>query len=631
MAMRYPDRVDKLVTHGPNYTVDGLAADHLAWFKSLTVEDMVPMFEEQYSRTAPDPDHLPVILARFQELLLREPAYTVENLGQIQAPTLVLDGDLDDWIVREHLETLAASIPNGQLVFLPELTHFAPYEDPAAWTEAVLAFLHEPPAETTQMAPRLEPMDCMYPVLAEANAECGYLVVSEERSNPDSPTIRVPVIKFLAASENPAPDPVIVIPGGPGSSGPFYAWLISAMPAGEMMRADRDVYVLETRGAMYSQPAFYCPETQADVGELVTMTMAEEQAWTSDAYRACHDRLVAEGVNLSSYGFLEIAGDVADLRTALGVDEVNVYGVSYGTTPAMLLMRERPEGVRSVILDSIIPPDVTYLESVLGNLTASLERIFTVCAADPVCNAAYPDLKSVFTDLLAELREEPVDVSLTDEAGEEHTVTVDDLKFVHFAYDSIFIGDGFTTLPASIYAASEGDLRGPAEGWLGYVGGQHGEVGPEVGSWARGMTYAAMCLQDGSTTDLATATAVYDAVDTLPSVHDWGVTHMLGEWLAPCEYWAVTPPDPNISVEPVESDLPTLMLGGLFDPEAPPAISLAAAERLPNSFFYQLPAGHGLLFVDCAVDLMAQFLADPTQEPDASCIDAMPMNWVLPE
>ena len=91
---------------------------------------------------------------------------------------------------------------------------------------------------------------------------------------------------------------------------------------------------------MSSEPAFYCPETETDVAEFVGMTMAEEVAWTEDAYRACHDRLVEEGVNFSAYGFLDIAGDVADLRTALGADEMNVYGVSYGTTPAMLLMRD---------------------------------------------------------------------------------------------------------------------------------------------------------------------------------------------------------------------------------------------------------------------------------------------------
>ena len=144
MAMRYPDRVNQLVLHGPNYTVEGLAPDHLAWFKSLAVGDMVPMFEEQYNRTAPDPAHLPVMLTRFQELLLREPAYTVEMLGQIQAPTLVIDGELDEWIVREHLESLGAALPHGELLLLPELGHFAPFENPAVWTDAVMAFLAQP-------------------------------------------------------------------------------------------------------------------------------------------------------------------------------------------------------------------------------------------------------------------------------------------------------------------------------------------------------------------------------------------------------------------------------------------------------------------------------------------------------
>ncbi|MBV7331550.1 alpha/beta hydrolase [Chloroflexi bacterium TSY] len=173
-------------------------------------------------------------------------------------------------------------------------------------------------------------MEATYNRAVDGAAEWG---VPEDRTNPDSPTIRVHVVKFLSASDTPVPDPIIVIPGGPGASGPFYAWLWSALPVGEAMRAERDVFILEPRGAMYSQPGFYCPEMEADPAEQVGMSMAEEVAWSLDAYRACHDRLIAEGVNFSAYGILDIAEDVADLRTALGVDEVNVYGVSYGTPP----------------------------------------------------------------------------------------------------------------------------------------------------------------------------------------------------------------------------------------------------------------------------------------------------------
>jgi pimeloyl-ACP methyl ester carboxylesterase len=145
------------------------------------------------------------------------------------------------------------------------------------------------------------------------------------------------------------------------------------------------------------------------------------------------------------------------------------------------------------------------------------------------------------------------------------------------------------------------------------------------------MTYAAECLQDGSATDLATVTALYEQADVEPSVRDWALIFHTLEEISPCEYWEVTPPEPNIAIEPVTSDLPTLMLTGTFDPNTPPSLSRAAAERLPNSFFYELPSGHALIFTDCGLELIAQFLADPTQAPDSRCIDEMTPNWILPE
>ena len=152
MAMRYPERVDKLVAYAPNYTVEGLTEEHRAWLKSLTLDDMMGMFEEGYARIAPNPEYLPVILERVRALFLTEPNYTLDQLGEITAPTLVLDGEEDESIVREHLEEMAAAIPNAELAFLPGLSHYAPFEDPAAWTAAVLEFLAEPAAESTGYA-----------------------------------------------------------------------------------------------------------------------------------------------------------------------------------------------------------------------------------------------------------------------------------------------------------------------------------------------------------------------------------------------------------------------------------------------------------------------------------------------
>lgn len=95
-------------------------------------------------------------------------------------------------------------------------------------------------------------------------------------------------------------------------------------------------------------------------------------------------------------------------------------------------------------------------------------------------------------------------VTVTDDAGQEHAVTVDDVKMAHFVYDNIFIGNGYTTLPGQYLRRQQrAMLQAPATTWLGYVGGQHAPVVAENGSGAKGMTYSAMCLHEGSITDLA--------------------------------------------------------------------------------------------------------------------------------
>jgi pimeloyl-ACP methyl ester carboxylesterase len=151
MAMRYPERVDRLVAYAPNYTVEGLAEEHRDWLKSLSLADMRGMFEESYNAIAPDPDFLPVALERLRVLYLTEPNYTLEQLGAIDTPTLVLDGEEDEFIVEGHLAEMAETMPNAELVFLPGLSHYAPYEDPAAWTEAVVTFLSEPEETASQL------------------------------------------------------------------------------------------------------------------------------------------------------------------------------------------------------------------------------------------------------------------------------------------------------------------------------------------------------------------------------------------------------------------------------------------------------------------------------------------------
>ena len=446
------------------------------------------------------------------------------------------------------------------------------------------------PEETISAAdlplPRFEPAECKYPIPEGEEIECGYLIVPEDRSDPDGPMIRLHVVNFKSLSNSPEPDPIFVVLGGPGAPGALFNMWFTSEPFGPTFRADRDVIYLEHRGTNFSEPAFYCPELAADVAELVQMGFGEEIEHSAAAVQACAERTRQEDHNLSAYNALAIAADLADLRIALGYDEVNVFGFSYGTVVSMLWMHHYPEGIRSVILDSVAPPNVNWLDMQLEVVDSALNALFEACAADPACDTAYPDLQTVFLTVLAKLREAPVTVAVEDGTGTNHEIEIDDQMFVSYVREGMFFGDGFTGMPAGIYAAYSGDFGPVGAARLGFLQDRHSETGPGTWGMSKGAYYTNMCTLFGSFTDMAQALAIYDSVEIDSSVHDWAVTYILTDTLAPCEYWQVQPPEPNIWGQPIESESPTLMLTGAFDSDSPPLLSEAYRDEFANGYYF---------------------------------------------
>ena len=247
--------------------------------------------------------------------------------------------------------------------------------------------------------PRVEPASCWMElpdgVTEGQNLDCGYLIVPEDRSDPNSPTIQLAYAVLYAPADNVKPDPVIYLAGGPGGNavGDLEGWLNTPY------LQDRDLILFDQRGTGYSEPTLNCPE--AEQGE-------------DNATQACHDRLVSQGVNLQAYNSAENAADVADLQVALGYDEWNLYGISYGTRLALTVMRDHPEGVRSVVIDSVYPPEVNSWEEYGQNTADEFNKLFQGCAADAQCNDAYPDLEQTFYTTVDQLNAEPAQYSGTD-------------------------------------------------------------------------------------------------------------------------------------------------------------------------------------------------------------------------
>jgi pimeloyl-ACP methyl ester carboxylesterase len=435
-----------------------------------------------------------------------------------------------------------------------------------------------------------EPAACAFPIPEGTSPECGYLVVPEDRSRPDSPAIRLHLAIFRSIAPDPAPEPVLYLSGGPGNSALDEAASLFAQGLGAVLER-RDLILIDQRGTGFSQPRLDCRLTEA--------------------FGRCRGRHTEAGVDLNAYTSADNAADLDDLRLALGYPQINLFAFSYGTRLALTLMRDHPEAVRSVVLDSTFPPQVHLYNEMTPNAARALRVLFSLCASDPGCSAAYPDLENVFYSLVARLQEEPV-LARIEVGGEVQGVKLDGGLLIDLAYSALYSRAQAERLPALIYAFQQEDYD-PLEDWL------QGLTGP---AGAQAMLLAVHCSEE---IPFGTLEEAYQAAQGIqPQLAEY-LLRKVGSRYALCQEWGLPPPDPREN-EPVSSDVPALVLAGEIDPVTPPEWGRLAAGSLPNAFFFEFPgSGHGLVRSSpCALGMALAFWENPAAAPEASCIGAIP-------
>jgi pimeloyl-ACP methyl ester carboxylesterase len=219
------------------------------------------------------------------------------------------------------------------------------------------------------------------------------------------------VAKYPARSPEKRADPIVYLAGGPGDIAPLE---VNGLIAADFIR-DRDIVVMSQRGTMFSEPALTCAAIDNFNRELLGLRFyseATERAHLA-ATKVCHQELAATGADLSAYNSTESAADFADLRKVLGFAAWNVYGTSYGSYLAQTLMRDHPEGIRSVVLDSVLPTTYT-IPGNWQNTRAGFDNLFQACATEMACNIAHPHLEKTFTGLVNKLEAEPLTTTVTD-------------------------------------------------------------------------------------------------------------------------------------------------------------------------------------------------------------------------
>jgi pimeloyl-ACP methyl ester carboxylesterase len=477
---------------------------------------------------------------------------------------------------------------------------------------------------TPPPVPRFEPAPCPKLPGAEelAKASCGYLVVPENRSRPTGRTIRLMVAKYPARSPEKRPDPVVYLAGGPGDIAPLEA---NGLIAADFIR-DRDILVVSQRGTMFSEPALTCAPADDFARELLGLRFyseATERAHLA-ATEACHRDLAATGADLSAYNSTESAADFADLGKVLGIVAWNVYGTSYGSYLAQTLMRDHPEGIRSIVLDSVLPTTYT-IPGNWQNARAGFDNLFQACAAEPACNAAHPHLEETFTGLVNKFEAEPLTTTVSDPAtGEDLEVVLDGGALVDWLRNQNYAVPLLRAAPDRIDGLAAGHPDS-IEAIAKDRASRAPPSGPDLPALGYGLSFGVTCREDypfATPEDLAAAG--WEAFPDYPaSVQGEGV----GGWAyvnQDCrDVWKV-PAAPEAMHQPVASSIPTLLVSGSFDTLTSLALAKAAAAKLSNATIISIPGiGHFVAPASpCAQAVIVSFLADPAA-PDTTCVGAL--------
>ena len=465
-----------------------------------------------------------------------------------------------------------------------------------------------------QTVPRFDKADCAVTLPEGEKADCGFLVVKENRAKKNDKTIRLPVIIMKSENPNPKPDPVLRTFGGPGASSLRMVRGRSVSP----WLKNRDLIVFQQRGTKFTQPALECPEVdEANIASAKKrMDAKEARSNEINAAKTCYDRLIGQGIDLSAYNSTQSAADIEDLRRVLKLEKINLWGVSYGARLMLNAMRDFPNGIRSVVLESTLPPEVNYDEVGVDNIVYALNQLFKNCRMDAECAAVYPNLENEFYETVSKLNIEPVLLSVKDEkSGETNELKLNGNDFATWIIDYFLSNDAeaIADAPMVIHRTNQGKY----EAFKRYAGDT---IQPSNYSW--GMRYSVWCGEEMAFENRAKIRAQSELYPRLKGYEVMALPDI-------CSVWKVSKANP-VENKAVKSEIPTFVVAAEYDAYTPPVWGKTVAKNLKNSFLVEIPwAGHGPAFsTPCVRDLIAEFFDNPVAAPNSlACVEKVRRSY----
>jgi pimeloyl-ACP methyl ester carboxylesterase len=430
-----------------------------------------------------------------------------------------------------------------------------------------LACAREPKKRTAEL--RLHP--CVSLATREL-ARCGTMLVPERRDRPDGRMLELRVMILPARGARVEPDPLVFFNGGPGLSTMAYAGYASW--ALDTLRHTRDLLLVDMRGTGNIAP-LAC-DLYRDGNRLAPYL---EPMFPLARVRECAAAL-SRRADLTQYTTEAAAQDFDDVRAALRIERVNLYGASYGSRLALTYMRLFPSHVRRAVLLGVSPPGAPIGRVFARATQQALDSAFVSCAASSSCRRDVPDPRNDIAALLARLRAKPAEVRLWNARRlSTETVTLTAHAIAELLWVESYSPDALRrVLPLVHQAVATSDYTALAQRLAA-------ESRARRAGRREGLMLSVICAEDAprlSPGDASDAQTLLGA----PVVMDL---------LAACSVWPRGSVTPDFA-KPFVSSIPTLLISGGRDPVTPHELADSTATRLSRSERYLDPTkGHAAL------------------------------------
>lgn len=439
--------------------------------------------------------------------------------------------------------------------------------------------------------------------------ECGTVEVPMDYENPDDETIE---IHLTRAVETAAQQPLLVNPGGPGSSGITFVQDSLEHVFSDELLENTSAIGFDPRGVGASEPIQCETGEEFDASRETVYDPSTPEGWEASVEdnETYAQRCLERSGDI--VGFVDTASAAKDMdviRAALDAPQLDYFGISYGTKLGATYAELFPDQVGQFVLDSVLPPSAETFEvskAQASGFEQSLQAWAQWCSETSECHVGQPgDADSVMaavTDFIDQVEQQP----LTYPDGRSQPVS----DLFYGIITPLYSQDSWELLALAFEQAMEGDYAQSDYRplFLYFADTYHGRN--ESGEYSNDTAAfnAINCLDftgDEKTYDQASQEATELAEDA----------PIFGKYLsysAGCNGWPVDPADPVEETDAEGSD-PIVVTGLTSDPATPIHFSHELSDELDNSVHITVEGeGHGAYSKenDCIVDAIDGYILE---------------------